>query len=116
MVLITRFAAALYLAPLLSGGQVNLHSLHHSPSMMVVGNSENLSPRDKTATPPTCEGCEGQPSSPATDTGKPTVHGPVTPGVQQNDLTRSPTVEPWKPGEPVRVRPDLKKSDDNHTR
>jgi len=103
-ILITRFGAALCLAPLLGGVQGSFHSLHHSLSSIVVSNSENPLPRDGTA------------SSAATETGKPVVHGPVAPGVQPNDLTDSPAVKPWKPGEPVRVRPDLKKSGDSQTR
>lgn len=42
----------------------------------------------------------------------PIVHAPVAPGIQDQDLRNLPRAEIWKPGDPVRVRPDLKRSDD----
>jgi hypothetical protein len=53
-----------------------------------------------------------QPKPPEPESGKPIVRGPVAPNVQPENLTNAPKVETWKPGEPVRVRPDLRRSDD----
>lgn len=43
--------------------------------------------------------------------GKPVVHEPIMPKVQETDLNvliKGKTVKPWKPGDPVRVMEDLK--------
>jgi hypothetical protein len=44
-------------------------------------------------------------------TSGPIVHDPVAPGVQQNDLRNLPATELRKPGDPVKERQDLQRSD-----
>jgi hypothetical protein len=44
-------------------------------------------------------------------TSGPIVHEPVAAGVQQNDLRNLPAAEPRKPGDPVKERQDLQRSD-----
>lgn len=44
-------------------------------------------------------------------TSGPIVHEPVAAGVQQNDLRNLPPAEPRKPGDPVKERQDLQRSD-----
>ena len=46
------------------------------------------------------------------EVGKPIIQKPVKPKVREETLENLPKAEPWKPGDPIRVRPDLRRSDD----
>jgi hypothetical protein len=52
-----------------------------------------------------------QPTGTSPKTSGPIVHEPVAPAVQPNDLRTLPPAEPRKPGDPVKERQDLQRSD-----